>query len=114
MSILTALTLILAQAPSVQTAAAGADLAVIDPAKMTGAQIKAHNAALDRKDPNYIRCERSTAPNSLIANVRICRTNAQWTIARRTGEQNARDTVEAMRSRPEGPPDPVCKDASSC
>jgi hypothetical protein len=109
MPMLTAIALILAQAPAAQ-----ANVVELDPAKMTSAEIKAHNAALDRKDPNYIRCERRTAPNSLIASIRICRTNAQWTIAARTGEQNARDTVEAMRSRPEGPPDPVCKDPESC
>lgn len=106
---LTTLALILAQAPAAQ-----ANLAEIDPTKMTAAQIKAHNAELDRKDPNYIRCERRTAPNSLIANIRICHTNAQWTYLGRNGEQNARDTVEAMRSRPEGPPDAVCKDPESC
>lgn len=86
----------------------------IDPTQMSQAQIKAHNQPLARRDPEYIRCIRYAAPGSLIENKLKCRTNAQWVIANRKGEDNARDTVDAMRSRLESPPEDVCKDPETC
>jgi hypothetical protein len=93
---------------------AQAGAAEIIPAAMSRDQIKAHNAVLDKKDPNYIKCVRYAAPGSLIDNKVSCRTNAQWIQANKTGEQNARDTVDAMRYRLESPPDQNCKNPESC
>lgn len=55
--------------------------AEIRPAAMTPAEISAHNKALDRKHPDYIRCERGEATGSLIGTRRTCRTNARWDAA---------------------------------
>lgn len=103
--------LILTTAPA-QTAAPEQ---ITGPIVMKQSEIQAYNANLARDHPNYIRCVRYAAPGSLIENKRTCRTNAQWILANRTGEQNARDTAESMRYRLEGPPDPVCKkDGTGC
>lgn len=78
----------------------GAEMAVEpDPKAMSSAEIRTHNAGLDKSHRYYIRCVRSVAIGSLIARVYSCRTNQQWTAADRTGNQNARDTVEAMQSK---------------
>jgi len=87
---------------------------VTGPILMKQSEIRAYNAKLPRDHPNYIRCVRYAAPGSLIENQRTCRTNAQWVVANRTGEQNARDTLDSMRSRLEGPADAVCKDPEAC
>jgi hypothetical protein len=108
MSMLAAI-LVLSSAP------AQAEPAVVTgPIVMKQSEIKAYNANLPRDHPNYIRCVRYAAPGSLVANKQTCRTNAQWVIANRIGEQNARDTAESMRYRLEAPVDSVCKDGASC
>lgn len=53
--------------------------AVVDPKKMSQAEIRAHNATLPRTHPNYIRCVRSAAIGSLVARNYSCRTVAQGT-----------------------------------
>lgn len=71
--------------------------AAIDPARMSRDQIRAHNQALVRSDPNYIRCVRYAAPGSLIENKQTCRTNSQWVEADRRGNDAARDAADRMR-----------------
>ena len=69
---------------SLRAESRGQAAAAITPGTMTPAEISAHNRALDRKHPDYIRCERSEATGSLIGTKRTCRTNARWeTLARR-------------------------------
>lgn len=87
---------------------------IAGPVVMKQSEIRAYNAKLSPDHPNYIKCVRYAPPGSLVANKRTCRTNAQWVIANRIGEQNARDTLESMRYRLEEPADAVCKDATSC
>lgn len=87
---------------------------IAGPVVMKQSEIRAYNAKLSPDHPNYIKCVRYAAPGSLVASKRTCRTNAQWVIANRIGEQDARDTLETMRSRLESGVDPVCRDASTC
>ena len=79
-----------------QTSAA----ARINPAAMTAAQIKAHNATVDRKHASYIRCRSADEIGSLVKKIRTCRTNAQWAGSFLVGNQDARDTVDAMSRAP--------------
>lgn len=79
---------------------ATADLAVEpNPKVMSRAEIRAHNAGLDRQHPFFIRCVRSAAIGSLVARIYSCRTNHQWTIAEDVGNQEARDISDQMRSK---------------
>ena len=109
MSILATI-LVLASAP-----AASAPV-VTGPILMKTSEIRAYNATLTPDHPNYIRCVRDAETGSLVkrSRAKVCRTNAQWVVANRTGEQNARDTLDSMRSRLEGPADAVCKDPEAC
>lgn len=79
--------------------ASDASVAVIDPKKMSQAEIRAHNAKLQRTDPNYIRCVRSAALGSLVARNFSCRTVAQWEAADRAGNEEVRRVQDAMSSK---------------
>ena len=68
----------------------------VDPAHMTGKEIRAYNANFDRKDPQYIRCVSQEQIGSLVQTNYICRTNRQWKEVEETANKDARDTVEAM------------------
>ena len=92
------LALLLGSAEAVIPAATGT-LVEPDPKAMTQKEIRAFNAALDRKHPYYIRCVSSTEIGTLSKRVYSCRTNRQWAMADKTGNQNARDTVEAMTGK---------------
>lgn len=70
-----------------------------DPRKMTSSQIRAHNATLARTDPDYIRCVVSEDTGSLVRKRASCRSNAEWKLADRVGNDNARETVEAMTGK---------------
>lgn len=78
-----------------------ADAAVLEPnpKAMSQSEIRAFNAKLARTHPFYIRCERSEDIGSLVKRKMSCRTNAQWQKAADIGNQNARDSVEAMQSK---------------
>lgn len=89
--------LLTAAAP--EAAAAAPQISEPDPKTMTQKEIRAFNAALDRKHPYYIRCVSSTEIGTLSKRVYSCRTNRQWALADKTGNQNARDTVEAMTGK---------------
>lgn len=88
--------LLTAAAPEVAVAA---PVSEPDPKAMTQKEIRAFNAKLDRKDPYYIRCVATTEIGTLAKRIYSCRTNRQWALADKTGNQNARDTVEAMTSK---------------
>lgn len=92
-----ALALLLAAAAPEATSAA--PVSEPDPKAMTQKEIRAFNASLDRKHPYYIRCVASTEIGTLSKRTYSCRTNRQWALADKTGNQNARDTVEAMTSK---------------
>lgn len=71
----------------------------IDPKKMSQAEIRAHNAKLEKTDPNYIRCVKSAPIGSLVARNLSCRTVAQWNSADRVGNDEARAVSDAMASK---------------
>ena len=73
--------------------------AVVDPKKMSQAEIRAHNATLPRTHPNYIRCVRAAAIGSLVARNYSCRTVAQWDAADRAGNDEMRRVADAMASK---------------
>jgi hypothetical protein len=54
-------------------------------------------AALDRNDPNAVRCKRIAVTGSLVRKERTCRTNAEW---KKISEQQNRDADDLItRSR---------------
>ena len=73
--------------------------ATINPKKMSQSEIRAHNAKLDRTDPNYIRCVRSAEIGSLVARNYSCRTVAQWEAADRAGNDEVRRVADTMASK---------------
>jgi hypothetical protein len=81
------------------TTAAPAAVEEPDPKAMSRAEISAFNAKLPRTHPYYIRCLRLEETGSLVKKTYSCRTNEQWGRAERVGNQNARDTVEAMQAK---------------
>ncbi len=92
--------LITAAGPVEVTALAPAAVAdAVDPKKMSQAEIRAHNAKLQRTDPNYIRCVRSAEIGSLVARNYSCRTVAQWDAADRAGNEEVRRVADAMSSK---------------
>jgi hypothetical protein len=82
--------------------AAQVDLATLtepDPKSMSQKEIRAFNAQLPRDHPFYIRCVKSDETGSIAKKSYSCRTNRQWKLAHDTGNQTARETVEAMTSK---------------
>jgi hypothetical protein len=70
-----------------------------DPKSMSQKEIREFNSKLSREHPFYIRCVKSDETGSIARKSYSCRTNRQWQLADKTGNQNARDTVEAMTSK---------------
>lgn len=70
-----------------------------DPKAMTASQIREHNSKLDRKHPYFIRCVKSANTGTLVARNVSCRTNRQWAIADRVGNDEARDIGDKMASK---------------
>lgn len=98
----TFVTLLLASAPAPVAAfpaEVNAETAVVDPKKMTQAQIRVHNAKLARTHPNYIRCVRSAEIGSLVSRNYSCRTVAQWHAADLAGNDEMRRVADAMASK---------------
>lgn len=86
------------------TAAEAAVPSVVDveepnPKAMSRSEISEFNSKLSRQHPYYIRCKRIEETGSLVRKIYSCRTNEQWDGSERSGNQNARDTVEAMQSK---------------
>lgn len=71
----------------------------LDPRSMSQREIRDHNANLERDNPDYIRCVRSTDTGSLIARNYSCRTNRQWVAAEEAANTEARVIGDAMRSK---------------
>ena len=67
---------------------------------MTNAEIKAYNDGLAMTHPDYIKCRKIEESGSWVKKARVCRTNEQWKQAWAQGNQNARDTAEAMTRAP--------------
>lgn len=96
------LALLLAATPGpsvVVPATLEAPAVAVDPKKMSQSQIRAHNAKLQRTDPNYIRCVRTAALGSLVSRNFSCRTVAQWDAADRAGNEEMRRVQDAMSSK---------------
>lgn len=70
------------------------------PSEMTPTEIKAYNADIDPSHRYYIKCRKSEVMGSLVKKLRVCRTNEQWKEASAKGNENAADTLEAMRRAP--------------
>jgi len=68
--------------------------------RMTSTEIKAHNKTLAATDANYIRCRRQAEIGSLVRKSRTCKTNADWSSSFATGNQDARETIDAMSRAP--------------
>jgi hypothetical protein len=70
------------------------------PSEMTPTEIKAYNADITHSHPYYIVCRKTDVVGSLVRKLRVCRTNEQWKISSAKGNENAADTLEAMRRAP--------------
>lgn len=70
------------------------------PSEMTPTEIKAYNADIDAAHPYYIKCRKTEVIGSLARKLRVCRTNEQWKESSARGNDNAADTLEAMRRAP--------------
>jgi hypothetical protein len=69
------------------------------PSAMTNKEIAAYNEGLDATHPYYIRCRKIEETGSLVKKARVCKTNEGWKQAFAVGNQNSRDTIEAMTSK---------------
>ncbi|MGQ2935057.1 MAG: hypothetical protein ACT6QT_17850 [Sphingopyxis sp.] len=66
------------------------------PSEMTGEEIDAYNMGRAANAPDYIRCRRIEQIGSLVKKLRVCNTNAEWRRITDKGNQDARDTLEAV------------------
>lgn len=69
------------------------------PSEMTPTEISAYNVGLAQTHPYYIKCRKTLEIGSLVKKNRVCHTNEQWKDVNAKGNQNARDTAEAMTSK---------------
>ena len=69
------------------------------PSAMTPTEIKAYNEGLAQTHPYYIKCRKTLEIGSLVKKNRVCYTNEKWKEVNERGNQNARDTAEAMTSK---------------
>lgn len=69
------------------------------PSLMTPTEIEAYNKDLPQTHPYYIKCRKSLEIGSLVKKNRVCYTNEKWKEVIAAGNQNARDTAEAMTSK---------------
>lgn len=90
---------LLAAAPAAEAGAERAPPARA-PSEMTNAEIKVYNEGLAMTHPYYIKCRKIEEIGSWVKKARVCRTNEQWKQAWAQGNQNARDTAEAMTRAP--------------
>ena len=95
--------LLLAMAASGVSASTGDLGPEPDAQHMTPSEIRANNVRLTRDHPYYIRCQSRDETGSLAKKIRSCRTNQQWRLAFDQGNQNARDTYEAMQGKMANP-----------
>jgi hypothetical protein len=69
------------------------------PSAMTNKEIADYNEGLDVNHPYYIRCRKIEETGSLVKKARVCKTNEAWKKAFAVGNQNSRDTIDAMTSK---------------
>lgn len=91
--------LVLVSSPS--ATAVNADCAPPEqsPSEMTNAEIRYFNQGLAASHPQYIKCRKIDEIGSLVKKARVCRTNEQWKQAWAQGNQNSRETMDAMTSK---------------
>jgi hypothetical protein len=91
--------LVLVSSPS--AAAVNADRAPPEhsPSEMTSAEIREFNQGLAASHPQYIKCRKIEEIGSLVKKARVCRTNEQWKQSWTRGNQNSRETMDAMTSK---------------
>ena len=70
------------------------------PSTMTPTEIAAFNKGLERTHPYFIKCRKEEVIGSLAKKLRVCRTNQEWNRYADVGNQNARDTIDAMAKAP--------------
>lgn len=83
-------------ASSVQASAADRLPPDRPPSMMTSREIAEFNTGLQVSDPVFITCRRIEITGSLVKKARVCRTNNEWRIVSDKGNQNVRDTIDAM------------------
>ncbi|MBA4751650.1 MAG: hypothetical protein H2055_05420 [Sphingopyxis sp.] len=66
---------------------------------MTGTEIKAYNAGLAPTHPDFIKCRKIEEVGSLVKKARVCHSNEQWKQLWAQGNQDSRDTMDAMSSK---------------
>jgi hypothetical protein len=98
--LLASLLLIIAAAPA-NAAPAVAPVSMQEPdvPRMTPREIKEYNATVPENDPRHIRCQTFDETGSLVKKTRVCKTNAGWRRYDEDGNDNARSTMDAMRSK---------------
>lgn len=69
------------------------------PSAMTPTEIKAYNEGLAMTHPYYIKCRKTLEIGSLVKKNRVCYTNEKWKEVSAKGNQDARDTAEAMTGK---------------
>lgn len=69
------------------------------PSLMTPTEIEAYNKGLPQTHPYYIKCRKELEIGSLVKKHRVCYTNEKWKEVIALGNQNARDTADAMSSK---------------
>lgn len=69
------------------------------PSTMTGSEIRAHNQGLPMTHPYYVKCRKIEEVGSLVKKARVCHTNEQWKQLWAQGNQDSRDTMDAMSSK---------------
>jgi hypothetical protein len=95
---ITATALCLTMVPLAATASEAIDRAPPEkaPSAMTPTEIAAYNKGLPSSHPYFIRCRKHLETGSIAKKVRVCRTNEGWKKSFAQGNDNARETVEAM------------------
>ena len=69
------------------------------PSTMTSSEIKAHNEGLSPTHPYFVKCRKIEEIGSLEKKARVCHTNEQWKQLWAQGNQDSRDTMDAMSSK---------------
>ena len=69
------------------------------PSLMTPTEIEAYNKGLGQTHPYYIKCRKTLEIGSLVKKTRVCHAKAAWRERIARGNQDARDTAEAMTSK---------------
>ena len=69
------------------------------PSTMTSSEIKAHNEGLPPTHPYFVKCRKIEEIGSLVKKARVCHTNEQWKQLWAQGNQDSRDTMDAMSSK---------------